>query len=184
MPSRNLTCVNATRRQLGRFDCQVGLATRDIHAGTRRHDVQAHPDSHRRLEGGAQGDHRRHRACQGTPRQRRRILRFGSIDRGFYAEGVSARPVAIKQLQERVAKQGQQYLAEIDQACKAAGVACESVISTPASPHQGIIEAARKKRCDLIFMASHGRGALATLLLGSVTQKVLAHSKIPVLVHR
>ena len=107
-----------------------------------------------------------------------------AIASGFYSEGVSARPVAIKQLQDRMAKQGQQYLAEIDEACKAAGVACESVISTPASPHQGIIEAARKKRCDLIFMASHGRGALATLLLGSVTQKVLAHSKIPVLVHR
>ena len=107
-----------------------------------------------------------------------------AIDRGFYAEGVSARPVAIKQLQERVTEQGRQYLAEIEQACKAAGVACESMLSTPPSPHQGIIEAARKKRCDLIFMASHGRGALATLLLGSVTRKVLAHSKIPVLVHR
>jgi enamine deaminase RidA (YjgF/YER057c/UK114 family) len=44
--------------------------------------------------------------------------------------------VAIKQLQERVAEQGQQYLAEIDEACKAAGVACETVISTPASPYQ------------------------------------------------
>jgi nucleotide-binding universal stress UspA family protein len=107
-----------------------------------------------------------------------------AIDRGFYAEGVSARPVAVKRLQEQLAKEGQQYLAEIEQACMAAGVACESVIATPASPYQGIIEAARKKRCDLIFMASHGRGALATLLLGSVTQKVLAHSKIPVLVHR
>ena len=107
-----------------------------------------------------------------------------AIDRGFYAEGVSARPVAVKQLQEHGAEQGRQYLAEIEQACKAAGVACEPVISTPTSPHQGIIEAARRKRCDLIFMASHGRGALVTLLLGSVTQKVLAHSKIPVLVHR
>jgi len=107
-----------------------------------------------------------------------------ALDRGFYAEGVSARPIAIKRFRESLAKQGEQYLAEIGDACKAAGVACESVISTPASPYQGIIEAARKKRCDLIFMASHGRGALATLLLGSVTQKVLAHSKIPVLVHR
>lgn len=107
-----------------------------------------------------------------------------TIDRGFYAEGVSARPATIKKIQESMARQGEQYLAEIDQACKAAGVPCESVMSTPSSPHQGIIEAARKKRCDLIFMASHGRGAFATLLLGSVTQKVLAHSKIPVLVHR
>ena len=107
-----------------------------------------------------------------------------AIDRGYYAEGVTPHPTAIKQFKESLAKQGEQYLAEIDHACKAAGVVCESVISTPASPYQGIIEAARKKRCDLIFMASHGRGALATLLLGSVTQKVLAHSKIPVLVHR
>ena len=107
-----------------------------------------------------------------------------AIGSGFYSEGVSARPVAIKQLQERMAKQGQQFLAEIVHACEASGVACEPVVSTPATAYQGIIEAARKKRCDLIFMASHGRGALATLLLGSVTQKVLAHSKLPVLVYR
>jgi nucleotide-binding universal stress UspA family protein len=36
----------------------------------------------------------------------------------------------------------------------------------------------------VIFIASHGRGKLASLLLGSVTQKVLAHSTIPVLVYR
>ena len=105
-------------------------------------------------------------------------------ERGFYAEGVSVRPMAIKQLQEQIAAQGREYLAEIEQACKAAGVACESLMSAPETPYRGIIEAARKKKCDLIFMASHGRGKLATLLLGSVTQKVLAHTKISVLVHR
>ena len=57
-------------------------------------------------------------------------------------------------------------------------------MTSPATPYQGIIDAARKKKCDLILMASHGRGELATLILGSVTQKVLAHSKIPVLVYR
>ena len=108
-----------------------------------------------------------------------------AIEGGFYAEGASVRPVAIKQfLQETMAEQGQQYLAEIAQACKVAGVACETLMTTPATPYQGIIEAARKKKCDMILMASHGRGGLATLVLGSVTQKVLAHSKIPVLVYR
>jgi nucleotide-binding universal stress UspA family protein len=36
----------------------------------------------------------------------------------------------------------------------------------------------------VIFIASHGRSGLSKLVMGSVTQKVLAHSKIPVLVYR
>ncbi len=43
---------------------------------------------------------------------------------------------------------------------------------------------ANKEKCDLIFMASHGRRGLSSVLLGSETQKVLTHSKIPVLVYR
>jgi nucleotide-binding universal stress UspA family protein len=45
-----------------------------------------------------------------------------------------------------------------------------------------IVKAARRNRCDLIVMASHGRRGISRLLLGSVTSKVLAHSPIPVLV--
>ena len=51
-------------------------------------------------------------------------------------------------------------------------------------PYEAIIDAADRHGCDLIFMASHGRRGLASLLLGSETQKVLTHSKIPVLVYR
>ncbi len=47
-----------------------------------------------------------------------------------------------------------------------------------------MIDAADRHGCDLIFMASHGRRGIAGLLLGSETQKVLTHSKIPVLVYR
>ena len=47
-----------------------------------------------------------------------------------------------------------------------------------------VIRAARAKRCDLIVMASHGRRGVAALVLGSETQKVLTHSKLPVLVVR
>ena len=49
---------------------------------------------------------------------------------------------------------------------------------------QAIIATAKEKGCDLIMMASHGRGGVKAFLLGSETQKVLAHSKIPVLVFR
>ena len=51
-------------------------------------------------------------------------------------------------------------------------------------PYEGIIAAADSKKCDLIFMASHGRHGVSALLLGSETQKVLTHCKIPVLIYR
>ena len=51
-------------------------------------------------------------------------------------------------------------------------------------PAEAIIATAKKRRCDLIVMASHGRKGVRALLLGSETAKVLAHSRIPVLVHR
>jgi nucleotide-binding universal stress UspA family protein len=50
-------------------------------------------------------------------------------------------------------------------------------------PHRGILDAAGRLGCDLIVMASHGRSGVGGLLLGSVTQKVLAQGSIPVLVY-
>ncbi len=47
-----------------------------------------------------------------------------------------------------------------------------------------IVEVAASQGCDLIFIGSHGRSGWGQLLLGSVTNKVLSHSRIPVLVHR
>ena len=51
-------------------------------------------------------------------------------------------------------------------------------------PYQAIVEAATNEHCDLIVMASHGRGGLSAIVLGSQTVKVLTHSTIPVLVCR
>ena len=85
---------------------------------------------------------------------------------------------------ERAREQAQKYIDEVEKACKKAGVSFDSIMTKPSTPYEGIIAAAKKKKCDVIFIASHGRGELASLILGSVTQKVLAHSKIPVLVYR
>ena len=49
---------------------------------------------------------------------------------------------------------------------------------------EAVIAAAKRNKCDLIVMASHGRRGLKRLLLGSETQQVLTHSHIPVLVLR
>jgi nucleotide-binding universal stress UspA family protein len=65
---------------------------------------------------------------------------------------------------------------------RAADIVCETVQVEQDQPYQGIIDIAEQRGCDLIVMASHGRSGLTAIVLGSVTTKVLTHTKIPVLV--
>ena len=65
-----------------------------------------------------------------------------------------------------------------------AGVPCEVVSVVSDAPWQAIIDTAQRMACDLVFMASHGRRGVAGMLLGSETQRVLTHCKVPVLVYR
>ena len=51
-------------------------------------------------------------------------------------------------------------------------------------PAQTIARVARETRSDVVVMGSRGRGEVASVLLGSVVNKLLAESKIPVLVVR
>jgi nucleotide-binding universal stress UspA family protein len=78
----------------------------------------------------------------------------------------------------------EKYLAVIQEAAKAAGVHCEAISVTSDQPHEAIIQIAKKRGCDLIMMAFHGRKGVQGMLLGSETNKVLTHSRIPVLVYR
>lgn len=64
------------------------------------------------------------------------------------------------------------------------GVQARASSATSGDIAQSIIAQARKARCDLIVMASHGRSGADRLLLGSETQNVLVQSAIPVLVVR
>lgn len=76
------------------------------------------------------------------------------------------------------------YLAEAETQAKAAGVPCTVELRESDTPYQVIIDIALTQGCDLIAMSSHGRSGITALLLGSQTQKVLAHSTLPVLVYR
>ncbi|MGF6757163.1 universal stress protein [Paraburkholderia sp. GAS334] len=76
------------------------------------------------------------------------------------------------------------YLQVIAKAARQAGVECDMVATVRAHPYEAIIGTAKQRGCDLIVMASHGRGGVRALLIGSETQKVLTHSQIPVLVVR
>jgi len=92
--------------------------------------------------------------------------------------------VARKQFDENARKAADGYFAPVLQLAQNTGVACAARAVASEFAHDGIIRTARELGCDLIFMASHGRRGIAGVLMGSETQKVLTHSRIPVLVYR
>ena len=49
------------------------------------------------------------------------------------------------------------------------------------APHTSIVEMAEREGCDIIVMSTHGRTGLNHMLLGSVTEKVVARAPCPVL---
>ena len=89
-----------------------------------------------------------------------------------------------EQFDRDVERQSNEVLDPVRQAAVKAGIKCDTVTATSDSPYEAIISQAKKSRCDLIMMASHGRKGIQRLLHGSETAKVLTHSKIPVLVLR
>jgi len=101
-------------------------------------------------------------------------------------EGFSTPQIAVlkKRLEEEKAARAKRILGSVEEAAKTAGVECDVATAISDVPYEMIIEQATRFKCDLIVMASHGRRGLQGFLLGSETQKVLTHSKIPVLVCR
>jgi nucleotide-binding universal stress UspA family protein len=88
------------------------------------------------------------------------------------------------QAEERMRADAKIHMAALARVAHGAGVACDTVVEISDYPYEAILTVAEEQGCDLILMASHGRKGIRALLLGSETQKVLTHSKIPVLVFR
>lgn len=93
-------------------------------------------------------------------------------------------PTLKKRFEDEGRARAQKMLDDISRQARARGVRCATLCMASDLPYQQIIAAARRKKCDLILMASHGRRGLSSLLLGSETAKVLLHTKVPVLVVR
>ncbi len=79
---------------------------------------------------------------------------------------------------------GREHTQSIVDACARKNVPCHSITAFADSAALKIVDVAERNDCNLIFIGSHGRSGWGQLLLGSVTNKVLSHSKLPVLVHR
>jgi len=101
-----------------------------------------------------------------------------------YDRDVPAGFISPSQHSAHVRQVAERRLAAISRAARLAGVPSKCDYTESMFPYQGIINAAKRNHCDLIVMASHGRRGISRLLLGSETAKVLALSRIPVLICR
>ncbi|MBS1170673.1 MAG: teaD 1 [Burkholderiaceae bacterium] len=93
-------------------------------------------------------------------------------------------PATVQEHEKHLDSHAQKYVGMLKAVADKAGVPCEALVTKSPSPSSEIVRVAKDYGCDLIFMASHGRKGLNRLFLGSETQKVLAQSTVPVLVHK
>jgi nucleotide-binding universal stress UspA family protein len=102
----------------------------------------------------------------------------------FYPDGVIVDWPEEAQYNARVKVASQKLLETAQQQAADAGCTAQALFVQDDVPHAAIITAAKAHQCDLVVLATHGRSALGALVLGSTTQRVVAHSDLPVLVVR
>ena len=102
----------------------------------------------------------------------------------FFEGGANVSPAEIARIEKQWAERGQAVADAVGKAAEKAGVKAKAITVRSDLVAEAILSAARKNKCDLVVMASHGRKGLKRLLLGSETQHVLTHGQIPVLVLR
>ena len=103
----------------------------------------------------------------------------------YYFEGSIALPTAeIERIEKHWAEEGEAIVEAAKKQAEARGVTVSTILTRAEVVSNAIIETAKARNVDLIVMASHGRKGMERLLLGSETQQVLVHAKIPVLVLR
>lgn len=102
----------------------------------------------------------------------------------YFEGGITVTASEVARVEKQWAEHGQALADEVGKAAEKAGVKVRSTTVRSDLVAEAILAAAKKNKCDLIVMASHGRRGLKRLLLGSETQHVLTHGNIPVLVLR
>lgn len=107
-----------------------------------------------------------------------------SYPKSVYRHAGTFEPISKPQFAELMDAQARRILGDAERAAKAAAIDYSLRAEVYDAAYEGILRAAEREHCDLIFMASHGRRGIGAMLLGSETQKVLTYSKVPVLVCR
>ena len=103
---------------------------------------------------------------------------------GPYGTFEMSREVLAEAFEEQARARADELFAAVRRKAAAAGVCFASAAVESDEVWRTVIAVAKRRKCDLVCMASHGRRGVAAVLLGSETQKVLTHSHLPVLVIR
>ena len=91
--------------------------------------------------------------------------------------------VGKNQIERYYREEGEAMLAGAKKKLDAAGIRYNaSILVGPVA--ETIVAHARKTRCDLIYIGTHGRTAAGNMLLGSIATKVLHIASVPVLLVR
>ena len=102
----------------------------------------------------------------------------------YFEGGIPISVQDIARTEKQWSDKGQAVVDAVQQAAQAEGVTCRAIVAQSDLVAESIMAAAKKHKCDLVVMASHGRKGIKRVLLGSETQHVLTHSTVPVLVLR
>lgn len=102
----------------------------------------------------------------------------------YFEGGLALQAAEINRVEQQWADAAQAVVDAVQKAGMSKGVKTKAITVKSSLVSDAVIAAAKKHKCDLIVMASHGRRGIKRLLLGSETQLVLTHSHVPVLVLR
>lgn len=102
----------------------------------------------------------------------------------YFEGGVAVQASEINRVEKQWIDHGQAIVDAVQKTAESKGVKTKAVTVKSDLISDAVIATAKKHKCDLIVMASHGRRGIKRILLGSETQQVLTHSHIPVLVLR
>jgi nucleotide-binding universal stress UspA family protein len=102
----------------------------------------------------------------------------------YFEGGISVSAGEVGQIEKQWADKAQALVDQLKAKAEARGLKAKAVILRSDLVAETVIACAKKNKCDLIVMASHGRKGIKRLLLGSETTHVLTHSPLPVLVLR
>ncbi len=111
------------------------------------------------------------------------ILKIYNPDLLYGASSGNAAKESMKHAEDLHREFAEKALDVAEKMCVKNGVKCEKVYLAGESPTDGILKVAKEKKCDLIFISTHGNPGLMGTLFGTVATKILSRSKIPVLVH-
>ena len=102
----------------------------------------------------------------------------------YFEGGLALQAAEVSRVEKQWAEDAQAVVDAVQKAATLKGVKTKAITVKSDLVSDAVIATAKKQKCDLIVMASHGRRGIKRLLLGSETQQVLTHSHVPVLVLR